>query len=112
MRVAILGNWKKDELREVMLDVVNEFPLFCVVCGGNDEKSYRSSAGYKWAIENGAPVEFLKMEGKTEDQVIEKLVWTIDYAIIAYDGENALLRKLIMKMKNSGKHGKVIKYDK
>lgn len=109
MRIAILWNKSYEELRATMIDVVNEFPLFAVICGGNDEKTYKASAGYRWAIENGAPVEFLKMDGKTEDQVINNLVRAIDYAVITYDGENALMRKLIMKMKSCGKHGKVIR---
>lgn len=95
-----------------MLDVVNEYPLFCVICGGNDENKIKKTAGYRWARENGAPVEILNLDGCSAEKVLDRLVKVIDYAVIAYDGENSLLRRLIMNMKAAGKHGKVIKYDK
>ena len=37
------------------------------------------------------------------------MVENIDFGIFFYDGKDAIIRKIIMKMKMNGKHGKVIK---
>lgn len=109
MRIAVLGNWNDKLLEETMEEVIEEFPLFMVVCGGNDENQIRKTAGFRWAEKYGAPIEYLRLDGKKIDNVIDRLVKAIDYAVIAYSENDTIVRRVINKLKMNGKHGKVIK---
>lgn len=79
--------------------------LFTVICGGTDESSLKFSSGYRWAIRNGAPVEFM-IEADVE-KLLNKIAQTADY-IVCYNDGNQLVKRLIMKFKSQGKHGTVI----
>lgn len=79
--------------------------LFTVICGGTDESNLNSSLGYRWAIHNGAPVEFI-IEADVE-KLLNKITQTADY-IVCYNNGNQLVKRLIMKFKSQGKHGTVI----
>ena len=80
--------------------------LFTVICGGTDESYLKSSSGYRWAIRNGAPVEFL-IEADVE-KLLNKITQAADYIVCYNDGKNQLVKRLIMKFKSQGKHGTVI----
>lgn len=101
--------WSGDEglLARTMekLIVDSQCFLFTVVCGGTDEGNLRSSAGYRWATRNGAPVEFM-VEADVE-KLLNKIVQTADY-IVCYNNGEQLVKRLIMKFKSQGKHGTVI----
>lgn len=101
--------WSGDEklLAETIekLIVDSQCYLFTVLCGGTDEGSVRSSLGYRWAVKNGAPVEFL-IEADVE-KLLNKIVQSADY-IVCYNDGNQLVKRLIMKFKLQGKHGTVV----
>lgn len=101
--------WSGDEglLARTMekLIVDSQCFLFTVICGGTDENDLKSSSGYRWAIRNGAPVEFM-IEADVE-KLLNKIAQTADY-IVCYNNGNQLVKRLIMKFKSQGKHGTVI----
>lgn len=107
MKIAILGLWNYSALCAAMEDFIKEKQcyLFTVVCGGTNEEGIKDSIGYKWAYENGAPVRFL-IE-KDVEKLIDKLSSEIDYVIIMNNGEQ-IIKRIIMKMRMMGKHGKVV----
>ncbi len=82
--------------------------LFTILCGSIDKEKRKEteSLGELWARKNGAPVEYIFE--KTIDKLIDKLIFKADYAIFILDG-NALINRIFMKYKMSGKHGSVIK---
>lgn len=106
MKIAILGPWRFDRLSAVMEELITESQcfLFTVVCGGTNEEGLRDTVGYKWAIANGAPVEYLVQEDV--NKLIDRLTKDIDFVIVANDG-NPIIKKIIMKMSMLGKHGRV-----
>lgn len=111
MRISILGSRGFADNRLVsatMEDFIRETQcyLFTVVCG-NIEKKLSESIGKIWAENNGAPIEYVF--DRNIDKLIQKMVENIDFGIFFYDGKDAIIRKIIMKMKMNGKHGKVIK---
>lgn len=111
MRISILGSRGFADnclVSATMEDFICETQcyLFTVVCG-NTEKKLSESIGKIWAENNGAPIEYIF--DRNIDKLIQKMVDNIDFAILFYDGKDAIIRKIIMKMKMSGKHGKVIK---
>jgi hypothetical protein len=77
-----------------------------VVCGGQDQDSVKQSISYQWAIQNGAPVEFL-FEANVE-KLLRKIVQTADYIVAYNDGNNQILKRLIMQFRMEGKHGTII----
>lgn len=106
MKISILGPWNFDRLSAVMEELITESQcfLFTVVCGGTNEEGLRDTVGYKWAIANGAPVEYLVQEDV--NKLIDRLTKDIDFVIVANDG-NPIIKKIIMKMSMLGKHGRV-----
>lgn len=106
MKIAILGPWRLDRLSAVMEELITESQcfLFTVVCGGTSEYDSRKSIGYEWATMNGAPVEFLVE--KNVDKLIDYLTREVDYVVVANNG-NQIIKRIIMKMKMLGKHGRV-----
>lgn len=102
--------WSGDEglLARTMekLIVDSQCFLFTVICGSTDESNLKSSSGYRWAVRNGAPVEFL-IEADVE-KLLNKIAQTADYIVCYNDGKNQLVKRLIMKFKSQGKHGTVI----
>ena len=101
--------WSGDEellsktIEQIIVD--SQCFLFTVICGGTDESKLKSSSGYRWAIRNGAPVEFM-IEADVE-KLLNKIAQTADY-IVCYNNGNQLVKRLIMKFKSQGKHGTVI----
>ena len=80
--------------------------LFTIICGGQSSDGAKVSASYKWAVKNGAPIEYL-IESDIE-KLIEKIVKTADFLVAYNDGTNQIVKRLIMKFKNEGKHGRII----
>lgn len=109
MKVAILGPWQYEHLSSIMEELVSQSQcfLFTIVCGGTQWDGCKDSVGYKWASENGAPIEFLVEENI--EKLLDKIAATVDFAVILYDGKNQFISRLIMKLKAMGKHGKVVK---
>lgn len=108
MKIAILGPWDFNRLSATMEKLITESNcfLFTVVCGGTSEKGLENSIGRKWAIQNGAPLEFLVEENP--DRLINKLVNKIDF-VVALDDGSSMIKRIIMKMSMEGKHGRVEK---
>lgn len=108
MKVIILWNDNEKLLSETMEQLITESQcyLFTIVCGGQSSDGARTSASYKWAIKNGAPIEYL-IESDIE-KLIEKIVKTADFLVAYNDGTNQIVKRLIMKFKNEGKHGRII----
>lgn len=81
----------------------NDIWLFSIVCPKN-------SISERIAETLGAPTEFF--ERNDENYVLGYLPKKVDAAVIYYDGENGLIRRLIMNLKAEGKHGMVVKKSK
>jgi hypothetical protein len=80
--------------------------LFTVVCGGQDTSSAKLGIGYQWATANGCPIEFV-IEADLE-KLLNKIVQTADYIVAFNEGENQIIKRLVMKFKMEGKHGTVL----
>ena len=106
-KIVIIWSGDEELLARTMekLIVDSQCFLFTVICGGTDESNLKSSSGYRWAIRNGAPVEFM-IEADVE-KLLNKIAETADY-IVCYNNGNQLVKRLIMKFKSQGKHGTVI----
>lgn len=106
-RVVIVGPWRIGQLSAVMEQLIEETQcyLFTVICGGTDEEKCFKSIGYKWAKMNGIPVEFLV--DKNVEILLDAIPKQADYIVALFNGENNFIRRLIMKMKAEGKHGKI-----
>lgn len=80
--------------------------LFYILCGYIEgRKSEEETLGELWAKNNGAPT--LYIHEKTTDKLIDRLIFSADYAIFILDG-NPLINNAFMRYKMSGKHGSVI----
>ena len=80
--------------------------LFYILCGYIEgRKSNEETLGELWARNNGAPT--LYIHEKTTDKLIDRLIFSADYAIFILDG-NPLINNAFMRYKMSGKHGSVI----
>lgn len=115
MKIVILWNNNEKLLSETMEQLITESQcyLFIVICGGQNNNGVKVSASYKWAIKNGAPIEYLiePIEYLIEsdiEKLIEKIVKTADFLVAYNDGTNQIVKRLIMKFKNEGKHGRII----
>ena len=81
--------------------------LFYILCGYIEgRKSNEETLGEKWARINGAPT--LYIHAKTADQLIDRLIFSADYAIFILDG-NPLINNTFMRYKMAGKRGSVIR---
>lgn len=108
MRIVILGPWNFERLSATMEKLITDSQcyLFTVICGGTDTNNAKNSIGYQWAIQNGAPVEFLfEADG---EKLLNKIAQTADYLVCYNDGNNQFIKRLIMKFKSQGKHGTVV----
>ena len=107
MRVAILWSGNEKLLAQTMEELITQSQcyLFSVICGGQSSERATLSASYKWATANGAPVEFLIEENL--EKLIDKLVAAADF-LVAYNDGNQITKRIIMKFKSAGKHGKVV----
>lgn len=105
-KIVIIWSGDEELLAKTMekLIVDSQCFLFTVICG-TDESNLKSSSGYRWAIRNGAPVEFM-IEADVE-KLLNKIAQTADY-IVCYNNGSQLVKRLIMKFKSQGKHGTVI----
>ena len=107
MKVLILWSGNEQLLAETMEQLITESQcfLFTVLCGGQKDDNVKNTAAYKWAIKNGAPVEFL-IEPDLE-RLIARVAASADF-LVAYNDGNQIVKRLIMKFKSLGKHGRVI----
>ena len=107
MKVVILWNGNEQLLAQTMEELIIESQcyLFSIICGGQSSDGATISASYKWAVRNGAPVQFL-IEPDIE-KLIDKIVQAADF-LVAYNDGNQIVKRVIMKFKSVGKHGKVI----
>ena len=81
--------------------------LFYILCGYIEgRKSNEETLGEKWARINGAPT--LYIHAKSDNDLIDKMVFKADYAIFILDG-NPLINNAFMRYKMAGKRGSVIK---
>lgn len=102
--ILIIWNKSEDELNAAMeaLITANQWFLFDVIVNSSD------SAGYKWAIQNGAPIKVFKMVNNT-NQMIKDLVRITDYVIIdSLTAATPAAQLLLKRMQIAGKHGKVV----
>ena len=108
MKIVILWNNNEKLLSETMEQLITESQcyLFTVICGGQSNDGVKVSASYTWAVKNGAPIESL-IESDIE-KLIEKIVKIADFLVAYNDGTNQIVKRLIMKFKNEGKHGRII----
>lgn len=80
--------------------------LFTVVCGSTENKMPIGSLSEIWAKNNGAPINYI-IEPSI-DKLIDKIADSADFIVAFYNGEDVIVRRVIMKMKGLGKHGKVV----
>lgn len=113
MYVAIVGgrplplyyNLLDKQLNKLIED--SKCYLFTILCGrveGQEKKE--KTLAQLWAANNGAPVYYFTE--KSEDLLINKLLFKADYIIFILDG-NPLINNIFMKYKMMGKHGSVIR---
>lgn len=107
MKIAVIGdntpnNYQKLDKKLNELIEKSGIYLFYILCGRTLMTDLsRPSLGYSWAINNGAPVQWIP---KPTPAYLFK---EADYIIFFYDG-SAAIRNLIMQYKMLGKHGTVI----
>lgn len=108
MKIVIIGFTDYAKLDETMQKLITEKQcfLFTVLCGGTSPKAPQT-LGTAWAEKNGAPLEYIYDEDA--ERLLEKISKSADYIVAFVDGSNNMVSRLIMKMKNLGKHGTVIK---
>ena len=112
MKVAIIAatsalNYRLLDNKLNELIETSECYLFYILCGYIEgRKSNEETLGELWARNNGAPT--LYIHEKTIDRLIDRLIFSADYAIFILDG-NPLINNALMRYKMSGKHGTVIK---
>jgi hypothetical protein len=108
MKVVIIGFNDYEKLDNAMQSLIAEKQcyLFTVLCGGTSPKAPQTM-GTAWAEKNGAPLEYIFDEDV--EKLLEKISKSADYIVAFVDGSNNMVNRLIMKMKNLGKHGTVIK---
>ena len=111
MKVAIIAatgalNYRLLDNKLNELIESSECYLFYILCGYIEgRKSNEETLGELWAKNNGAPT--LYIHEKTIDKLIDRLIFSADYAIFILDG-NPLINNAFMRYKMSGKHGSVI----
>lgn len=110
MKIVIIWNAEARLLAETMENLIttSQYYLFTVICGGTSWENIQSTAGFKWASANGAPIEYLIEEDI--DKLLNKMVKTADY-LVAFNDNSQITKKIIMKFSTSEKHGTVIKYE-
>lgn len=108
MKVIIIGFKDYDTLNREMQKLIEEKQcfLFTVLCGGTSPNAPKT-LGTAWAEENGAPLEYIFDEDG--ERLLNRIAQTADYIVAYIDGSNNMVNRLVMKMKNLGKHGTVIK---
>ena len=108
MKVVIIGFNDYDKLDAAMQSLIEEKQcfLFTVLCGGTSPKAPQTM-GTAWAEKNGAPLEYIFDEDP--ERLLEKISKSADYIVAFVDGSNNMVSRLVMKMKNLGKHGSVIR---
>lgn len=110
MKVAAIGFNDYDEFDKVMQEFIaeNDCLIFSIVCGGLDIGNPTNSIPRQWAINNGAPL--CLVYDKDINKLMGKIEKEADYLTIRITKDTPqVCKNLIMKMKNQGKHGKVIK---
>lgn len=108
MKVIILGKYTYEQLSATMEELIesSQCYLFTIVCGSTEKKMPIGSLSETWALNNGAPINYI-IESDV-NKLIDKIVKSADFVLAFYDGEDAIVRRVIMKMKGEGKHGKVV----
>ena len=105
MRILIVGFQEYETLDRMMQKLIEngQCYIFTVLCGGR-EYSEEKSLAEQWAINNGAPIEYIYE--KDVDKLVDKLTKSADY-LVAQSG-SYFSDWIIRKMKFIGKHGSVI----
>lgn len=109
MKISILCS-KNFNNYEVLDEILNELIeesqcfLFTVICGSTVNQKIESLGGL-WAKNNGAAINYIIEEDI--NKLINKVVREVDFIIAFYDGEDNFIRRVIMKMKKCGKHGRI-----
>lgn len=99
MRVLILGFDNYAELDAAMQKLIeeNQYYLFYVMVTGE-------GLAKKWAENNGAPLYWLK------EPTLDKIAYYTDYIVLKLSPQTPQWHKnLMMKLKNAGKHGTVLR---
>lgn len=104
MKICIVGGRVEDYPRldkklNELIEMSGQY-LFTLICG-------KGSLGELWGRKNGSGIEYYA--GDEPEAAMNYLIKHADYAFVFYNGENNYLRRFIMKMKESGKHGYVFK---
>lgn len=105
MKILIIGFEDYSTLDNVMQKLIENGQcfIFTVICGGCKPTS-RPSIAEKWAINNGAPIEYIYEEDI--EKLINKISKSADY-LVAQSG-TYFSDWIIRKMQFLGKHGTVI----
>lgn len=105
MRILIIGFEDYSTFDNVMQKLIENSQcfIFTVICGGCKPIS-RQSIAEKWAINNGAPIEYIYEEDI--EKLINKILKSTDY-LVAQSG-TYFSDWVIRKMQFLGKHGTVI----
>lgn len=108
-RIIIVGFDNYSELDRVLNDFMDKtgILLFCIICGGLGDMRNEKSLSEIWAERYGAPVELVYADNV--ESLLQRTSQTADYLIWKYDENNNFGRRLLMKMKELGKHGMVIR---
>lgn len=99
MRVLILGFDNYAELDAAMQKLIeeNQYYLFYVMVTGE-------GLAKEWAENNGAPLYWLK------EPTLDKIAYYTDYIVLKLSSQTPQWHKnLMMKLKNAGKHGTVLR---
>ena len=120
MKVVIVGFEDYDKLTNTMEKLITDSQcyLFSILCGGttdiapapftNSTKLHPNRPlGETWAHNNGAPVEYIY--NSNSERLLDEIAQTADYVVADLSNENQFVKRLVMKMKNLGKHGTVVK---
>lgn len=105
MRILIVGFQEYETLDNIMQKLIEsgQCYIFTVLCGGC-EYSEEKSLAEQWAINNGAPIEYIYE--KDVDKLVDKITKSADY-LVAQSG-SYFSDWIIRKMKSIGKHGSVV----
>ena len=111
MKVLILGFDNVDEITPVMEKLINESQcyLFNIICGGLGPRPKNPTPAAIWANNNGAPIYW--MYGyRSLDELLPALHKETDYLLIKLTNSTPQwIKNFIMKHKQAGKHGTVIR---
>jgi len=120
MKVIIVGFEDYNKLTNTMEKLITDSQcyLFSILCGGTTDITpapFTNSTklcpnrplGEIWAHNNGAPVEYIY--NSNVERLLDEIAQTADYVVADLSSDSQFIKRLVMKMKNLGKHGTVVK---